>query len=640
LNCCPGEETDIESTSKRSWPWPREEQNILDFQNPISSVGLEQWMGLQQRHEVVNPSIQLEFYRSMAAAALQEFRGSGASKEICAPQQTSQSSHMQVNNSQQPQQQEHHYQPQIQWQQLPKQIQCQQQQLASQQTLLQQNTQLQQLQENVPIQHLQQQVQPNTMLQQLQQQQVLIQQLQQQRQALQQLQQLQQPLPDVKPLQQWPVQQSQLLQQQQPSLLLQQQQPAQLQQQLQQPLQALTPHKVLPMPTQQLQHQPQLQQYPLPSQLTENNIQRQELQQQEQTIMNQQSAQQHVPSRQQSQVQQMQHPSPSQHLGQKQSPEQPPSRHPQQSTQSRAAESQMQLLSSRPLAACNMPVPTRSRSGFTESDVSFCSTSTSATSYPPQNILTMSQSGTATSGEKSLYGNMSKPAQVDVKGTTYVANNLPEPPVTPWLTSSKESSQNDLQAIPNFQSAEIETQSFENSFSTVQANAGVQQGFSILPNPSTSFWFGNTSQHNDIQDDPRNSILFGVNIENHSIDPSTSSPVAARGFNASKEVPTQVSAESMITSFSTSKEVQPQISSTSMLSSHSAAIQDLPDSDVASTIELEDNSLLQRGSFQKPPQPMRTFTKVCFSFSGFLLYNIQNFKRSMLATTLGIFVIA
>ncbi|GLJ24266.1 hypothetical protein SUGI_0462730 [Cryptomeria japonica] len=652
-----GEETDFESTTKRSWPWLREEQNILDFQNPLSGLGLEQWMGLQQRHEMVNPAVQLEFYRNMAAAALQDFRTNDASKELCAPQQTLQPCHTLLSvPQQQPQQQELQRQPQISWQEMQKQIQYQQQHLTSQQTILQQNTGLQQLQVNAPVQQLQQQVhltsslpqsqqpvqqtsalpqlqqpvhqasslpqlqqqvQQNSSLQQLQQQHLLLQQLQQHhqqphqskqlQQPLPDLKQLQQPLPDLKQLQHRPLQQIPQLQQQQSSLLVHQH--------IQQPLPPPSQHKNLATPTEQLQQQPQIRQSPLSNQTIENQLHSQELLQHEQTIVEHYPAQQQLPSRQQ--IQKIQQSSPPHQLARKQSPEHPingyPQLQPQQSIQLHELESKLQLSSTRPISACNMSVPTRSRSGFTESDVSFCSTSTSANSCPLQNILGRSQSGTVTSEEKTQYASMSRSAPVNTQGSSFISNGVSEAPVTSWFTSNKEPSQSVLQTVPNFQSGEIETPSFGPSFSTMQANAVVEQGFPSLPNQSTSFWFGNNSQDSDVHADPRNSILFGVNIDGPSIDPSTSSPLAARGFNAGKEAPGQLSAESMLTSFSTSKEVKPQLSSASMLSSHSLSIQDLPDnSDVASTVELEleDSSFLQRGSFQKLPQPVRTYTKV------------------------------
>lgn len=600
-----GEESDIESTTKRSSPWLREEHDILDFQHPLSVFGLEPWIGLQQRHDVINPTVPLECHRPMTGSTSEVFRNNDACKELCAPQQTSQPREMQHSILQQ---QEYQSQSQVSWQQLQQQIQQQQQQLTSQQMVLQQ------LQQNMPLQQLQKQVQQSPMLQQLQQQNPVLQQLQQQHvlmqksqqqhTPLQQLKQLQQSIPELKQFEHQPLQQLQQLQQQQPSLLSQQQ--------LQQPMSLPSQQKILSMQPEQLHNQQQPRQSPMMGQSSENHLHNQQLQL-EKSILHQQPAQQSLPPAQQLQNRQIGHHSPPAQHGHKQSVEHPLHDHQQlqpQSSQLHELEGQLlHPLSTRSHASCILSAPTRSQSGFTDSDVSFCSTTTPVNSGPLQNVLTRAQPGGVKLEEKSHYSNMLRPAPDNTQGASYIPNHISEPLVTSWFTSNKEPSHNELRAIPNFHSGEMETSSFGSAISMIHANAAVQQGFPTLPNTSTSFWFGSTSQDNEIETDPRNSISFGANIESSLADPSNSSPLVARVFNGVKDVPCQLSAESMISTLSTGKDVQPQISSAGMLSPHSLAVQDLPDnSDVASTVE--DNNFLQKGPLQQLPPPVRTYTKV------------------------------
>lgn len=347
-------------------------------------------------------------------------------------------------------------------------------------------------------------------------------------------------------------------------------------------------------------------------QSSENHLHNQQLQL-EKSILHQQPAQQSLPPAQQLQNRQIGHHSPPTQNGHKQSVEHPLHDHQQlqpQSSQLHELEGQLlHPLSTRSHASCNLSVPTRSQSGFTDSDVSFCSTTTPVNSCPLQNVLTRAQSGGIKLEEKSHYSNMLRPAPDNTQGASYISNHISEPLVTSWFTSNKEPSQNELRAIPNFHSGEIDTSSFGSAISMIHANAAVQQGFPTLPNTSTSFWFGSTSQDNEIQADSRNTVSFGANIESSLADPSNSSPLVARVFNGVKDVPCQLSAESMMSTLSTGKDVQPQISSAGMLSPHSLAVQDLPDnSDVASTVE--DNTFLQKGPLQQLPPPVRTYTKV------------------------------
>eukprot|EP01018_Ginkgo_biloba_P020021 Gb_02925 [translate_table: standard] len=610
-----GEETNIDSTIKRSSPWLMEGNGTGDFQN--LGIGLEQWTELQQRSEIINPTVQLEYYRSMAAAALQEFRSSESSKDLCIPQQTSQAQQIHFSGPQQHQSQQQEHLPRALQQQFQQRSHYQHQQLPAKQLLLQQSAPLQQLQQHPPLQQSQQQ------------QHLSVQQLKQSQQTLPELVQLQhQPLQQ---LQQHPLQTLQQFQQQQAPLLLQQdlkqQQLLPLTQKkplsMPPPPQQLLPfaqQKPLPVQLQQLQQQHQIQKSPLPEQHECNQSPEYHFrsqQQQLQPVLQHQLAQQHLPvPSQQSQQQEVRQSSPPQTHAQKQSAQhsfciqqQLQSR---QSTQLCELGQLLQSSSNCSHAECSIPVPATSQSGFTESDVSFCSTSTSTNSYPLQNILTRSHHGSVTSEVKSQYANMSRSSLINTQDATFVSDLVQEPPCTSWFTSMKDSSHAELQAIPNPQSGEIETSSsLGDSFSLTQVNAVVQQDLPTLPNQSTSFWFRNTSQGSEGHADSQNNMLFCANMENSLVGPTTTSPLLATGFSGGKDAPCQASAESILSSFSTSKDIQPQISSASMLCSRSFAVPDLPDSsDVASILELDDSSIMQRGSWKQLPPPVRTYTKV------------------------------
>ncbi|KAJ7545932.1 hypothetical protein O6H91_08G016700 [Diphasiastrum complanatum] len=78
-----GEEEEVEGIVKKTSMWDRGDNNRLDVQNSNpSTFGLEHWMRVEQRPDVSSTTTESDYYRAMAAAALQEFRKTDASKPV------------------------------------------------------------------------------------------------------------------------------------------------------------------------------------------------------------------------------------------------------------------------------------------------------------------------------------------------------------------------------------------------------------------------------------------------------------------------------------------------------------------------------------------------------------------------------
>ncbi|KAH9305874.1 hypothetical protein KI387_010278, partial [Taxus chinensis] len=554
------DESELESAIKRTLPWYGEDITTQNATMP--GVGLLQWMNMQQRPDIINPAMQSDYYRPIAAATLQKHGSNEMAKPLSSPQQALQTHQLQFNipQSQQSAQDQLH-QSQIVWPQ-------QQQHITSQQQHQQNLHAQQQLpSQQVDQHHLHRQQQMPS--QQVEQHQVLTQKVNQQPQSLQQLQlqptqqleqRLQQFQPQAQPAQQQhqrPQQPSQQLLQQQVQQL--QQQPSQqLHQQLQQqPSQQLHQQQVQQMQQQQVQ---QLQ----VRHSQQQSQQSQRVQQQPQQVQQQQSTQ----SSQQFHLQQTQLPSPLQQHVNNQFPQHIPSHQQQHLNQSiQLPEIRGQMLQP-PL---NMAQPTKAHSGFTEADAPSCSTSTSANSHPLQNVLTRAKQSAAISEEKSHCANILRPSTGGTQSTMPPSNLVGESQVTSWFSSVKDPNQSAFQNFLNAQLGQIETSSSSAvSFPLTQADVALPQSLSSLPLQSSPFFFRDASHNSDIQTDPQRNVA-----------------------------PT----------FNTDKDIQPQLSAA--LSSQSFGVPDLPfDSGVSSDMGISDSSILQRGSWQQTPAPVRTYTKV------------------------------
>nr|XP_043623178.1 auxin response factor 19-like [Erigeron canadensis] len=124
--------------------------------------------------------------------------------------------------------------------------------------------------------------------------------------------------------------------------------------------------------------------------------------------------------------------------------------------------------------------------------------------------------------------------------------------------------------------------------------------------------FRDTIQDGEVQDDPRNNIPFGVNMDNRLEMPSMiPDPLITKGMMGSdKDFQNNLSSGGIISSYENpTKDTQPELSSS--IVSQSFGVPDMTFNSIDSTIN--DGSLLNNGVWAPPPQPfqrMRTFTKV------------------------------
>eukprot|EP00252_Welwitschia_mirabilis_P016032 TRINITY_DN354_c0_g1_i14.p1 TRINITY_DN354_c0_g1~~TRINITY_DN354_c0_g1_i14.p1 ORF type:complete len:1107 (+),score=229.86 TRINITY_DN354_c0_g1_i14:703-4023(+) len=614
-----GEDGEIEASNRRCFPWLREDNDVLDFQNPLRGATLDSLMGLQQRNTSINSTSALDIYQSMAGA-------NDVSKELPVPPQTSQAHEMQNNLSVL----QDNLQSQLLWQQLQQQLQNPQQQLAPKQVAMQQLQQSllpgqmqQPVQQNQLLQKIQQQVQQSEALQKLQQN-AMQPNLQQQIQPNTSAAQLEQQLPQQAQYNISQMQHQQLLLQ---SLLNQQASPLQLDQAHQTiPNLKLTQNEQL-QDLQKLHNKESLLRLfqhsfsgPAQQRITQIRSQQQMQQtkqvdlqasqmQSDQSAQNQQIEHQQLPSNQRLQSQQVGHSSAAQQLNQKSSSERPIINYQQSQLQSTTqiclAESQRLQTSSRSHSACDLLASTKSQPELSETDVSFCSTDGSHL----QSILNKPHLGNVSVEDKSQYPRLSKTATLNPNGSNHLPDQVPHQSASSLYSFDKETNQSEMKAIPNLLSNEIEKQIIAEASPSHVSRTTNQQALPSMTSVSGAFWYGSTSHENGFQIDPQSNGLFGLNNESNLADASASSALASREFNTVKDAPCQLSAESIVSTLSTTKDVQTQLSSASILSSHSLGIQDFPDnSDVVSTVE--DNNFLQRASYQQPAPPLRTYTKV------------------------------
>lgn len=187
-------------------------------------------------------------------------------------------------------------------------------------------------------------------------------------------------------------------------------------------------------------------------------------------------------------------------------------------------------------------------------------------------------------------------------------NLVGESQVNSWFPSVKEPNQATLQSYLNNQLCQIETSSSSAvSFPLNHVDAAVQQNLSSLPLQTCPLMFRDVSHNGDIQTDPRSNFPFCVENQTPLIVPS--SPLLASSVTAGKDAQNHLPAGNTAPTFNTGKDIQPQLSAP--LSSQSFGVPDLPfDAGVSSDMGISNGSILQRGSWQQPPAPVRTYTKV------------------------------
>lgn len=116
--------------------------------------------------------------------------------------------------------------------------------------------------------------------------------------------------------------------------------------------------------------------------------------------------------------------------------------------------------------------------------------------------------------------------------------------------------------------------------------------------------FRDTIQDGEVQDDPRTSLPFGANIDNHLGLPIIPEPLITKGMMGSGK---EFSSGDLISAYENPKDAQPELSSSMV--SQSFGVPDMTFNSIDSTIN--DSSFLNRGAWAPPPfQRMRTYTKV------------------------------
>ncbi|XP_058108682.1 auxin response factor 16-like isoform X2 [Magnolia sinica] len=583
----PDDESEVENAFKRAMPWLADDMGMKDVQSPVfPGLSLVQWMSMQQNPQLIGSAAQSGYFPSMAASALlnnnqttedpskilnfqahalpppnSDFNLPKANQQIHLPNQFQQPAptwpQQQQQQQTQQQQQLHQQTQQLQQQQLHQ----QQSQQQLHQPLPPQQQQQQQLQQQprpvlvnpgVVDQLQQKQQQPfinqplpqSQIPSQLLQQPLMHSQLQQQQQQfLAPNAQLQQNLP--RPIQN-PVQQN--LQFQQQAV----QQKSQQQQQQQQQKQLLA---------QQLQQLPQLQQ-PQQLPLSQQQIQLQLLQklQQQQQLLSQLSprVQSQLPHQQQTQQfqQQLQQQQPQQQLGSTQfSP--PPVNQPQQTS------------SNHLLGQVKPSLPVRTHSGPTNGDAPSCSTSPSTNNchVSSSSVLNRTHQETTIHPANNPLQKLHSKPDIGVKNETPAVKEL------------------DQLAYRSTATDHLDASSSATSFCL---DGGDQQSLSL---PAFCL-------DGDVQADPRNNLLFGVNI-----DGLTPDALLSRGFGSGKDL------QNLLSGYSNQRDIETELS-TAGISSQSFGVRDMSfKPGCSSDAVVNESAVLNRGVWANQPQRMRTFTK-------------------------------
>ncbi|KAA8522681.1 hypothetical protein F0562_009157 [Nyssa sinensis] len=611
------ESSDFENLFKRTMPWLSDDICMKDPQ-ALPGLSLFQWMNMQQNPSLTN-SLQPNYLHSLSGPVLQNLAGADLTRQLGLPApQIPQQNNLQF-NAQRPTQQ-----GQLdQLQKLPAAT------LNPLGSIIQQQQQLADITQQ-PKQNLVNQTLPSTQVQpQLLQSQTLVQtqnilqqppsiqnhqlhrnlpqNLQQQQQFVSQNQQqniMPSQLPDQVNQQlqmsenQIQLQLLQKLQQQQQVLLAQQstlQQPPQLAQVQDQQRQVLdvshsfsrsdTPSQMLEMPQATATSLPQS--HIIPQQMTKNNSQ-----------TNVRFS--HLP--QQSKLQQ-------QHLQPGILPELSGHGHMQTPTTNQLSTTGSSLLTG---AAGG------GQSGITD-DVPSCSTSPSTNNCPNivQPLMNNRAHRSTAMGEEMTQSSatlLSCSGLETMSANAHLVKVLQQKPdIKPSLNILKSQNQGFLapQTYLNAAGAQmdyLDTSSSATSICISQNDVHLQQN-PVSFNPQ-SMLLRDPSQDGEVQDDPRNNVPFGANIDSQLGMPMIHDPLLTKGIvGAGKDFSNNLSSRGgMLANYENPKDSQPELSSSMV--SQSFGVPDMTFNSIDSTIN--DSSFLNRGAWAPTPQfqRMRTYTKV------------------------------
>lgn len=156
----------------------------------------------------------------------------------------------------------------------------------------------------------------------------------------------------------------------------------------------------------------------------------------------------------------------------------------------------------------------------------------------------------------------------------------------------------------------LDTSSSATSVCLSQNDVHLQQNNSLSYNPQSTL--RDTSQDGEVQVDPRSNIPYGTNIDGPlgSMNPD---PLPTKGMmGLGKDFANNISSGAMLANYENSKDAQQELSSS--IVSQSFGVPDMAFNSIDSTIN--DSSFLNGGHWAPPPQfpqRMRTYTKVQFS---------------------------
>ncbi|XP_077230987.1 auxin response factor 19 [Tasmannia lanceolata] len=560
----PDDGSEVENAFKRAMPWLSDDIGAKDAQSAtFPGLSLVQWMSMQQNPHLIASAAQSGYFPSMVASALHNNLTTEDPSKIlnfqAHPLPLSNLQFTLTKPNQQTHQPDQFPQPPLTW---PQQVQHQQTQS--------------------PINFQQQQ--------------------QLQRQQEQQLQQQQE--------QQLQQEQRQRQQQQQP----QQQQQRQHQSFVNQPLpQTHIPNQLLPQPITQQQRfsTPTAQLQPNHSQSSQNSIhttavqqnfqphQQGEQQQQQQQSVPQSQHQLQLLSQHQLQQQLLQKLQQQPHLLSQlspklhsQLPQQPQSQQQNQQFQQqqllhqqlRSSEfspsplQQSHQFSSNLRSQDKSSLPVRAHSGLTDGDAPSCSNS------PYTNNCHVSSSSLVNRTHQG-------PAIMLEEMTTILpVNNLAH----------------EIQSKPNIQvknesptAKEPEQQTYRTSITDRLDASSSATSFCLDGSAQQNFSLPSFCLDGEVQADPRNNLLFGVNIDG--LTPDT---FLARGFGSGKDL------QNMLSEYSNQREIETELS-TAAISSQSFGLPDTPfKTGCSSDAIINESAVLNRGLWANQSQRIRTFTKV------------------------------
>ncbi|KAF9663052.1 hypothetical protein SADUNF_Sadunf18G0118100 [Salix dunnii] len=257
------------------------------------------------------------------------------------------------------------------------------------------------------------------------------------------------------------------------------------------------------------------------------------------------------------------------------------------------------------------------QSGITD-DVPSCSTSPSTNNYP--NIVQPMINGwphrSTAMGEDMAQSSVTllSPSALETVSSNgnLVKDLLQKSEVKPSLNISKNHNPGSFASQTYLNGTAAQTDYLDTSSSTTsvclsQNDIHLQQNNNLLSyNPHTVL-LRDTSQDGELQADPRNNILYGVNIDSQLVMPMNSDRLLTKGMvGLGKDFSNNLSSVGMLEN---SKDPQQELSSP--IVSKSFGVLDMQFNSIDSTIN--DSNLLNRSSWAPPQQQfqrMRTYTKV------------------------------